>query len=148
MDKVERFDGVATVDDAGYVDLVGALADHLDVHVSLRKRREHAPGDADHVAHLFAHHREDRHVAVHRHLKGTSRPRRRKFAKGYDVHFHQQTQTTLLREPEEERRRQGEWGEKRNRRKKKKKDARCRFFLDRARDALAACGRARPRSPC
>ena len=69
MDEVERLDGVTAVDDAGDIDLVRALTDHLDVHVPLRERRKHAPGDADHVAHLLAHHREDRHVAVHGHLR-------------------------------------------------------------------------------
>lgn len=64
MDDVERLDGVAALDDARDVDLVRALAYHLDVHVPLRERREHAPRDADHVAHLLADHRQDRHVVV------------------------------------------------------------------------------------
>ena len=69
MDEVEGLDGVAGVEDARDVDLVRALADHLDVHVTLRERREHAPCDADHIAHLLSHHRQDRHVAMHGHLK-------------------------------------------------------------------------------
>ena len=69
MDKVERLDGVATIEDTGNIDLVCALADHLDVDVPLREGREHAPGDADHVPHLLAHHREDHHVMVHGHLR-------------------------------------------------------------------------------
>ena len=69
MDEVECLDGVATIEDTRNVDLVCALADHLDVDVPLRERREHAPGDADHVPHLPAHHREDHHVMVHGHLR-------------------------------------------------------------------------------
>ena len=69
MDKVEGLDGVAGVEDARDVDLVRALADHLDVNVALRERREHAPGDSDHISHLLSHHGQYRHVAMHGYLK-------------------------------------------------------------------------------
>ena len=69
MDEVESLDGIAPVDDARDIDLVRALADHLDVHVPLAERREHASGDADEMAHLLADEREDRHVARDRDLQ-------------------------------------------------------------------------------
>ena len=69
MYEVESLDCVTAVDDARNVDLVRALADHLNVDISLRQSREHAPRDADHVAHLLSDHRQDRHIAMHGHLK-------------------------------------------------------------------------------
>jgi hypothetical protein len=69
MDEVESLDGVARVEDARNIDLVRALAYHFYIHVTLRECGEHAPGDADHVAHLLSHQREDRHIAMHRYLK-------------------------------------------------------------------------------
>jgi len=93
MDEVERLDGIAPVDDARDVDLVRALADHLNVHVALRERREHASGDADHVPHLLSHHRQDRHVVVHRHLS---------------VPACQQSKSTASREQQREGREKGE----------------------------------------
>lgn len=76
MNEVEGLDGVAGVEDARDINLVRALADHIDVHIALRKRREHASGDADRVAHLLANHRQDRHVAMQRHLKKGGRSER------------------------------------------------------------------------
>jgi hypothetical protein len=69
MDEVEGLEGVTGVEDARDVDLVRALADHLDVHIFLRERCEHTPGDSDHISHLLSYHRQDRHVAMHGHLK-------------------------------------------------------------------------------
>lgn len=118
MDEVERLDGVAALDDARDVDLVRALADHLDVHVPLRERREHAPCDADHVAHLPADQRQDRHLVVHGHLTTVARAR-------------STISAAIVGKPEG-----------------KERDARCRFSPVRVRGAPAACDRARPRSPC
>ncbi len=72
MDEVQRLDRVALLDDAGDVDLARALGYHLDVHVPLGERREHEPGDTDHVAHLMPDQREDGHVAVYGHLYANS----------------------------------------------------------------------------
>ena len=69
MDEVEGLDCIAGVEDARDVNLVRALADHLDIHITLRERREHASSDSDHISHLLSHHRQDRHVAMHGHLK-------------------------------------------------------------------------------
>ena len=63
VNEVEGLDGVAPVDDARDVDLVRALADHLDVHVALAERCEHASGDTDHVPHELPDQRKDCHVA-------------------------------------------------------------------------------------
>lgn len=68
MNEVEGLDSVTAVDDTRDIDLVCALADHLNVDVPLRERREHAPRDADHVAHQLSDHREDRHIAMHGYL--------------------------------------------------------------------------------
>ena len=69
MDKVEGLDRVTAVDNTRNIDLVRALADHLNVDVSLRQSREHAPRDADHIAHLLPDHRKYRHIAMHGHLE-------------------------------------------------------------------------------
>ena len=65
MDEVEGLDGVAAVDDTRDIDLIRTLADHLDVHVPLPERSEHAPRNADHVPHRPPDEREDRHVPQH-----------------------------------------------------------------------------------
>ena len=72
MDEVESLDGIAPVDDARDINLVRALADHLDVHVTLTKRGEHAARDTDHVAHRLPDEREDRHVAAHGDLRSST----------------------------------------------------------------------------
>lgn len=68
VDEVERLDGVAAFDDTRDVDLVRALAYHLDVHVALPEGGEHAPGNADHIPHRPSDEREDGHVADDGHL--------------------------------------------------------------------------------
>jgi len=121
MDEVERLDGVATIEDARNVDLVCALADHLDVNVPLRESREHAPGDADHVPHLLAHHREDHHVMVHGHLRA---------------------QCFIISDVTP-----GKRASERERERKKRGYTRCRFSPGRVRGARRAFDRGRPRSP-
>lgn len=54
MDQVKCLHRVPSVDDARDVNLRCALADHLDVDVAVRQRREHPPGDTYEVAHLLA----------------------------------------------------------------------------------------------
>ena len=77
VNQIERFQGVPTVYDAGNIDLVGALADHLNIHIALREGCEHATCDTDHVAHLPPNKRQDGHVAVYGDLrKSASRQER------------------------------------------------------------------------
>ena len=40
--KIECLDSVAAFDNTRYVDLVGALANHLDIHITLSEGSEHA----------------------------------------------------------------------------------------------------------
>lgn len=54
VDQVKCLHRVPSVDDARDVNLRCALADHLDVDVAVRQRREHPPGDTYEVAHLLA----------------------------------------------------------------------------------------------
>lgn len=85
VDEVEGLDGVAPVDDARDVDLVRALAYHLNVHVPLAQRGEHAPGDTDHVPHRLPDQREDRHVADHGDLSHEAKLRQECIAAGTRV---------------------------------------------------------------
>lgn len=78
MDEVQRLYRVARVDDARDVDLVCTLADHLDVHVSLPERREHASRHPDHIPHFFADQREDRHIPAYSDLVGKAAHRHEK----------------------------------------------------------------------
>ena len=54
MNEIKSFDGIASIYDAGNVDLVRPLRYHLDVDVALRERREEAPGDTHEVTHLLS----------------------------------------------------------------------------------------------
>lgn len=65
MNEVQGLDGVAPIDDARDVDLVRALAYHLDIDVALAERGEHPSRYADHVAHRLSHQRQNGHVADH-----------------------------------------------------------------------------------
>ena len=64
MDEVECLDRVSRVDDTRDVDLVRALADHLDVDLSVAQGCEHAPGNADHIPHSLADERQNSHVST------------------------------------------------------------------------------------
>lgn len=59
---VESAVGLALLNDAGNVDLAGALRDHLDVDALLSKGAEEAAADADHAAQLATHEGDDGHV--------------------------------------------------------------------------------------
>jgi hypothetical protein len=144
MDEVEGLEGVAGVEDARDVDLVRALADHLDVHIFLRERCEHAPGDSDHISHLLSYHRQDRHVAMHGHLKrGSERASNTHGAQGCKGQGIFRTPVSGFFGFDFGRREaRGEGG------KEEGVYARCRSSRDRARDGPAAFDRVCPRSPC
>lgn len=59
---VEGAVGLALLNDAGNVDLTGALRDHLDVNALLSESAEEAATDADHAAQLATHQGDDGHV--------------------------------------------------------------------------------------
>lgn len=54
MNQVEGFYRIPSFYDTRDIDLARALADHLDIHIPLRKRREHAARDSNHIAHLLS----------------------------------------------------------------------------------------------
>lgn len=68
VDEVQSLDSVPPLYDTRDVDLVRALTDHLDVHVSLSERREHPARNAHQMAHLLPDERQNGHVARDRHL--------------------------------------------------------------------------------
>ena len=68
MDKVERFDSIAIINDARNVDLRCALTYHFNVDVPFCKSCEHAPCNTDKIAHLLSYKGEDSHVRMHRDL--------------------------------------------------------------------------------
>ena len=68
MNGVEGFHRVPARDDAGDINFIRALRDHLDVYVSLTKGREHAACHTDMASHVFANEREDSHLMVHGNL--------------------------------------------------------------------------------
>lgn len=59
---VESAVGLALLNDAGNIDLAGALRDHLDVDALLAESAEEAATDADHAAQLAAHQGDYGHV--------------------------------------------------------------------------------------
>lgn len=67
MNQVQRLDRIPPLNHTRNIYLACALRYHFDVHVPLRKRREHPPSDTDHIAHLRADEAENRHILVHRH---------------------------------------------------------------------------------
>lgn len=68
MYQVEGFHRISSFDDTRDIYLTCALTDHLDVHITLRERREHPARNADHIPHLLPHQAQDRHVPVYAHL--------------------------------------------------------------------------------
>ena len=64
MNQVKGLDCVARFDNTWYINLTGALADHLDIDVALGKSGEHPSGDTDHITHLPTNEGEDSHVLV------------------------------------------------------------------------------------
>jgi hypothetical protein len=64
MYEIECLNGVAGLNNTRYVDLAGALANHLDIHITLAKGSEHASRYTNEVAHLLANKREDGHFTV------------------------------------------------------------------------------------
>jgi hypothetical protein len=54
VNQVQRLDRVLRGNDTRDIDLAGALADHLDIDVSLCKRRKHPPSYTNHIAHLLS----------------------------------------------------------------------------------------------
>jgi len=65
MNQIQRFDRVPRLNHTRDVDLARTLADHLDVDIPLRQRREHPTSYTNHMMHLFSNQGQDGHVAVY-----------------------------------------------------------------------------------